>query len=336
LAERRIDGSDRDPAERGRWGAYTAVLAAATLWGTIGPSYALLADRVAADELDIVTVRALAAAGLFALWSLLTRRGTFRVRPRDLPRLMVFALITVTAFYPVLIYAYAETSVAVGTLLLYLAPAFVTLGSAAFLHEAIRARTMAALGLALAGCALVVFAGSDAVRAPSALGIALGLASAVCYGSYSLLGKPLLARYPAGTVLGYHLVVGSLGLLVVKLAVGDPGWPEPSAMGLIAGYNGVVTTLVPITLYTVGLRRLPSSEASILATWEPVVALGLAVVVLGESLAWAQLAGAAAVLGGVVLLTGADRIPPAGTVGARLRRRSRAPTGEVTQAEGEG
>lgn len=306
------------------------------MWGTIGPSYALLADRVAADELDIVTVRALAAAGLFSVWSMLTRRATFRVRPRDLPRLIVFALITVTAFYPVLIYAYAETSVAVGTLLLYLAPAFVTLGSAAFLQEAITARKLAALGLALAGCGLVVSAGSDAVRAPSALGIALGLASAVCYGSYSLLGKPLLARHPARTVLGYHLVVGSLGLLAVKLVVGGAGWPAPSAIGLIAGYNGVVTTLVPITLYTLGLRRLPSSEASILATWEPVVALGLAVVVLGESLAWRQAVGAAAVLSGVVLLAGADWVRLSGMGGARLRKRSRAPQADATRADREG
>jgi hypothetical protein len=48
---------------------------------------------------------------------------------------------------------------------------------------------------------------------------------------------------------------------------------------------------------------LPSSEAMVLLTVEPVVAFALAAVVLGEILNPAQWLGAIAVLGGVVLLT---------------------------------
>lgn len=41
-----------------------------------------------------------------------------------------------------------------------------------------------------------------------------------------------------------------------------------------------MTTLVPITLFTFGLSRLPSGDATILLTFEPVVAFVLAAVIL--------------------------------------------------------
>jgi len=65
----------------------------------------------------------------------------------------------------------------------------------------------------------------------------------------------------------------------------------------------MLATLVPVTLYTYGLSRLPASEASTLLTFEPVVAFVLAAAVLGESLAPGQWLGALSVLAGVVLLT---------------------------------
>ncbi len=70
-----------------------------------------------------------------------------------------------------------------------------------------------------------------------------------------------------------------------------------------------MTTLVPITLFTFGLSRLPSGDATILLTFEPVVAFVLAAAVLGESLDAGQWLGAVAVLGGVLLLTICGRAP---------------------------
>ncbi len=80
-------------------------------------------------------------------------------------------------------------------------------------------------------------------------------------------------------------------------------WPALRDVLLVAGYTGLVTTLIPLTLYTIGLRRLPSSEASILSTFEPVVALVLAATVLGETMAAGQWLGALCVLAGVTLLS---------------------------------
>ena len=95
----------------------------------------------------------------------------------------------------------------------------------------------------------------------------------------------------------------------MKLLVSPSTWPAPREAITIGLYTGVMTTLLPITLYTFGLSRLPASEASILLTFEPVVAFVLAAVVLGESLHAGQWLGVMAVLGGVVLLTWPGRAP---------------------------
>jgi drug/metabolite transporter (DMT)-like permease len=111
------------------------------------------------------------------------------------------------------------------------------------------------------------------------------------------------------TVLAAYLLMGTLLLVGVKLLVSPGTWPAPREAITIGLYTGVMTTLLPITLYTYGLSRLPASEASILLTFEPVVAFVLAAVVLGESLQAGQWLGVIAVLGGVVLLTWPSRAP---------------------------
>lgn len=290
-------------AAAGRPSAVTAVLGAATLWGSIGPSYALLSDRGDATPIDIVTIRAVTATVLFCVWLLATRPYAFRISPRDVPVFLSFGLITVTAFYPVLIYAFEENGVATGALLLYLAPVLVTIAAALLLGEPLTRRKLGSIGLSLAGLALVVGVYRRDDLATSPLGIALGLASAVCYGAYSVMGKPLLARYPATTVLAYHLLAGTTGLVAFRVLANDGAWPSPATIALIGGYNGVFTTLVPIALYTIGLSRLPSSEASLLAMWEPAVAMLLATTLLNEALTLPQVVGALLILSSVVLLS---------------------------------
>jgi DME family drug/metabolite transporter len=148
---------------------------------------------------------------------------------------------------------------------------------------------------------------SFAIRGHRWLPIAAVLAAAFCWGTqgiaYALiLGMHLLARHRMATVLAMYLLLGTLGLVAAKLLVSPLAWPAPGEALTIGLYTGVVTTLAPVILFTFGLSRLPSSEATILLTFEPVVAIVLAGVVLGESLAAGQWLGAIAVLSGVVLL----------------------------------
>lgn len=279
-----------------------AVLAAAALWSTIGVAYGLYGRHLSIDGLTIVAVRAVAAGVIVAGWMLLRDRGAVRIARADLPRFVAYGLVSVTAFYVVLIYSFQLTSVAVGTLLLYLAPAFVTLGAALLFGYHLSWPVIFALIASFLGCLLIVEAYRPANLAANALGIALGVASALCYAGFSLIGKPLVARYRLSTVVFWYLVVGVFGLLVVKLVVSPGTWPSLREWLIVGGFSGILNTLVPVSLYAWGLRRLPPVEASILATVEPVFAMVLAALILDEHLAWPQIGGAGCVFAGIALL----------------------------------
>ena len=296
-------------ATRWRWLAIASVLAAACCWATQGVAYELILDGIQTDGLTVVTLRAITATVLLWGWLGITDRSALKIPRSDLPPFAVLGLVAITIFYPALFYAYAWTSVSVATTLLYLSPTLVTIGAALFLREPLTRYKLIALVATFLGSALVVEAYQPENVTGSAAGIGLGLIAAATYGTYSVLGKKLLARHRMATVLAAYLLLGTLLLIGVKLLISPGTWPAPREAITIGLYTGVMTTLLPITLYTFGLSRLPASEASILLTFEPVVAFILAAVVLGESLHAGQWLGVMAVLGGVVLLTWPGRAP---------------------------
>jgi drug/metabolite transporter (DMT)-like permease len=292
-----------------RWLPIAAVLGAAACWATQGVAYALILNGIQTDGLTVVTLRAVTATLVLWVWLVLTDPGALRIPRAALPAFTLLGAIAVTVFYPALFYAYQWTSVSVATTLLYLSPTLVTLGAALFLGEPLTAGKLIALVTTFLGSALVVQAYQPENVRGSAAGIGLGLIAAATYGTYSVLAKKLLARHQMATVLAAYLLMGTLLLLGVKLLVSPSTWPAPQEAITIGVFTGVLTTLLPISLYTFGLSRLPASEASILLTFEPVVAIVLAAVVLGESLHAGQWLGVIAVLGGVVLLTWPGRRP---------------------------
>ncbi len=286
-----------------RWLPIAAVIGAACCWATQGVVYALILDGIQTDGLTVVTLRAATATLLLWLWLAATDPSALRIPRAELPAFTLLGAIAVTVFYPALFYAYQWTSVSVATTLLYLSPTLVTLGAAVFLGEPLTGRKLIALVSTFLGSALVVQAYQPENLRGSAAGIGLGLIAAATYGTYSVLGKKLLARHQMATVLAAYLMLGTLLLIGVKLLVSPTVWPAPREAITIGLSTGVLTTLLPIILYTFGLSRLPASEASILLTFEPVVAFVLAAIVLGESLHAGQWLGVMAVLGGVMLLT---------------------------------
>ena len=84
-----------------------------------------------------------------------------------------------------------------------------------------------------------------------------------------------------------------------------------------AGYGwlgalAVVSTVGAVGLFFAGLRRVGPTAASILSTLEPVVAVGLAFAVFGESLGLTQLAGGALVVSvGLLVAFHSNDRPPA-------------------------
>jgi DME family drug/metabolite transporter len=105
---------------------------------------------------------------------------------------------------------------------------------------------------------------------------------------------------------------GAAGLLVVALFAPNPGGAAGASQLVSMGADlaawalllmlALFQTIGALYAYTAGLRHLEAGTASILATFEPVVASVLAYFVVGERLEWPQLVGGGLVLLAVVLL----------------------------------
>jgi drug/metabolite transporter (DMT)-like permease len=73
--------------------------------------------------------------------------------------------------------------------------------------------------------------------------------------------------------------------------------------------------MLAITLFLGGLPRVGASRAALLSTWEPVVTVMLAAVILGDRLSVVQVIGGLLVLLAVVVVQGAQLWRPDNAVG---------------------
>jgi drug/metabolite transporter (DMT)-like permease len=190
-------------------------------------------------------------------------------------------------------------------LLLYAYPAIVTAVALAGGREAPSPRLLGALGLATLGV-IGVFAGSLA-SGVDPVGLALGLGAAVVYSGYILVGERVVPAIHPVLLAALVATGATASFTVAGLARG--GLPHPrtadgwTAVAVIAA----VATVVPMAALFAGIERVGAPTASIVSTFEPVVTVVLAGLVLGETLTLVEATGAACVIAAVRLLASLSR-----------------------------
>jgi drug/metabolite transporter (DMT)-like permease len=164
---------------------------------------------------------------------------------------------------------------------------------------------LVAVPVVLAGVVLISgIVGADAYGTDPALGVLLGIATALCYSGYLLVirrgGRD--ARRPAGPVaiatLSTALVAAAAGLVIGDL---DPT-PALASLGWLA-LLGLTSQSLGYLFISISLPRLPAVVTSLILLVQPVITVGLSMVLLGERPSAAQLAGVALVIGGIAVAT---------------------------------
>jgi DME family drug/metabolite transporter len=280
---------------------YGLVMLAAALWATLGVIFKFLLSTYALPRITISFLRAGLGGGLLLAGLALGQRSALRLTWRDAPFFLGFGLIGVAAFFAVYVMAVDLAGVTVAVILLYTAPAWVAVFSTLFLGEQLGAVKIVCVGLSIAGCALIARVYNLSALSLNVVGLLAGVASGLTYALYSVFIKVGVRRHSMWTVLGYGYFIGALFLLPFQSAHGLSVLGQPGAWLwlalLIAG-----PTLGSGVAFAAGLRYVPASNASIVATIEPLIAAILAYVFLGERLEWPQLLGGGLILAAVILL----------------------------------
>ena len=132
-------------------------------------------------------------------------------------------------------------------------------------------------------------------------GIVEAVGCGVAYAATTSWSAALSRQLGPSTITFATSAVGAVILLPVVAAV---GWHVPRTVPTVAGvlWLAVVATVIAYGLFYAGLRSTPGSVAMILTLLEPVTAVVLAAVLLGEPLTVASVLGGALLLGAVLLL----------------------------------
>jgi len=283
-----------------RFKGFSLVLLAAALWGTLGIFYKILIGVYGLSPLSIAFFRAAFSAFFLLVGLAVWRPGWLRVERRDLPLLIGFGLFGIAAFFFVYVNAVDRVGVAVASVLLYTAPAWVTLISWRFLGERIGRRQWAALALAFAGCALVAGIYDFNQIRLNGPGVLFGLASGLTYALYSVFVKAGVRKHSPWTVQVYGMVVGAVALLLVQdLNAVAQALRSPVVVWLAA--IALIPTLGSGLAFAAGLRLVPVSSASVVANVEPMVATILAYLFFGEVMAPWQMLGGALIIAGAII-----------------------------------
>jgi drug/metabolite transporter (DMT)-like permease len=291
---------------------YFYIGSAAFLWGvsaTLGRAVFtghLLPGGVSLRAIDpLILSQSRATLSLAVLLPvLLARRGAsaLRVPGRDLVRFILLGILGVAAsnyFYYV---AIQRTNVATAIILQYTAPVWVLLYMAVRGAQGPSLRRSAAVGLAVAGCALAVgFVGSGGFRMDK-IGVTAALLAAFSFAFYNVGGHKVLARYDRWKVLLWVLVGTSAFWICVnppwKIAAAHYGRQQWEFMLVFS----LVSVLGPFSCYFAGLQHLEPTRAIVASCLEPVFSIVLTALVLGELVRPLQTFGIILVLVAIVLI----------------------------------
>lgn len=248
------------------------IFLAGVLWGSMGIFVRVLNGK-GLFSMEIVGLRTIVTALAMVLFLLGFNRKLLKIKWKDIWVFLGSGIGSILFFNYCYFRAITLTSLSVAAVLLYTAPAIVMVLSFFLFKERFTGRKVIALLLTFVGCVLITGVLNE-TAAVTGKGILAGLGAGFGYALYSIFSRYAIDKgYHSLTITCYTFVIAAIGSLflsdrvqVVQVVLSSP------AIILFSIVFGLLCTVVPYLLYTVGLNYVENSRASIIASVEPVAA----------------------------------------------------------------
>jgi len=299
---------------------------ALVLVGVVGFSLNAGVSRLVLDNgigaWTLAEIRALGAAVLLLVIVLFTGRR-MSVPRRHWSRLLLYGLVGLGLLQSFYFEAIARIPIGLAILIEFLAPVWVALWARLVRKQQVRPILWPALGVTLAGLAMVAGAQWEGL---DPIGLLSALAAGWCFAVYFLVGERLVADHDPFVVSFWGFAIAAAGWIAAAAVVPQivPLWDidysasvttPVAVLPMAALLLWVVSlgTVVPFASETAAMRWLPATTVSVLAMLEPVGAAGVGWWWFDERLTAFQIFGAALVLAGITmaLLSRAEHPTPA-------------------------
>lgn len=291
------------------------VCAAGLLWGTIGVFVQLVHRHAPLSALTIGGWRAVVAGLVVVTAALVARRvPAVLLLVRSHGGRVVAAGLTTAAFQLCYFVAVVAVGVSVATVVaLGLAPVLLVAVDSVRRRDA-RALLQLPVVAAVAGLALVCGGSGAGTTGPHPLlGVLTAVVAGISYAAATALSEPLSRRtdplsLATATMVVASVAMGAFGLVVAGVRGAPVTTADPVAVGGLV-YLGAVTMALAYGLLYAGLRTTPSGAALVATLLEPVAAVSLSAVFLGERLGVAGLAGSLLIVLAIASLGRRSRPP---------------------------
>ena len=274
----------------------TMLIASMAIWGSIGifRRYIPLPSAVLAASRGVI--------GSLFLALFLKFRGR-KIRAGMSGRHIAWFAVSgaIMAFNWILLFdAYNYTSVAIATLCYYMMPVFVTLASAVLFREKLTPGKLICVAVCLFGMLLVTgVVGGGLPAAGEAKGILMGLGAAVLYACVVLMNKKVSGADPYEKTV-VQLLASSVALIPYLLRTGFAGIELSGFSLVMLLVVGVVHTGIAYALYFGCIDGLRAQTVALFSYMDPIVAVLLSALLLGEPMTVPAIAGVVLVIGGAV------------------------------------
>lgn len=270
--------------------AVLSVNLAVLLFGLAG----LFAKWIRLPAIFITFGRVLFSSAALGIYMLI-RRQSFRIARKDAALLIPAGGILALHWWAFL-KAVQLSTVAVGTATFAAFPLFVTFLEPLVFRRKPDRRSIVTAAVILIGVLITV--PEFSVENRTFLGILTGLLSALSYAVLVILNKRAAGRMSGAVITFYEQAAAAAILLPFALSV--KAQPSGQDLALLL-FLGVVTTALAHTLFVSSLKTLPAQLAGICSSMETVYGILFAFLLLGEVPAGREIAGAAVIVGAVVI-----------------------------------
>lgn len=268
-------------------------IASMIIFGTIG----LFTRIISVSSGELALYRAVLASILIITYLAITRQKIdFKAIKKELPLLLVSGM-AMGINWILLFQAYKYTTISVATLSYYFAPVIVTVVCPFLFREKLTAKQIICFLMSTVGLILIIGIGNIGQGGSDLIGILFGLGAAVFYATVILINKFIknvtgihrtLLQFFAAILILTPYVAFSGGVHLTEL--NGIGWSCLLTVGL-------VHTGITYCMYFSALKDLPGQEAAILSYIDPLTAVLVSTVILGESMTFQQILGGILILG---------------------------------------
>jgi len=179
-------------------------------------------------------------------------------------------------------------------------------------HARLGLAPVAGLALGLVGVGLLSGLGGGSGRI-SAVGVVIILGAALMWALGTIMARRVTIPFSPALASGMELLCGGAALLALGAAGGEFGALHLAGVSwrswLALGYLIVIGSIVAFSAYGIAVRALPTATVATYAYVNPVIAVLLGTLILGERLTPAMFGGGVLIVGAVVLVV--RRSPPA-------------------------